>query len=159
MPYKTLYRIFVLSGLFATLNSFAQYDSLGSYSEIHKPLMVADLAREQVKKECSFFGGDSLTDFDFEAASKQAEVEGDKMYMEFQSFMFRAQDEFIKKKYNVKSLPYEIAIEKMSSIKVKPLGDSIYLPFFSSGFANTKVIIFSSRSPLLPLHFPFASNK
>ncbi len=71
-------------------------------------LMVADVSKEQIKKECSFFGGDSLNGFDFDNAAKQALLEGDKIYLEFKTFMFENQAEFVKKKYHIKALPFEI---------------------------------------------------
>ena len=70
-------------------------------------IMVANLSKEQVLKECTFFGGDSLNGFDFDAASKQAELEGDKMYLEFRNFMHRTQANYVMKKYNISELVSE----------------------------------------------------
>ncbi|HXB40744.1 MAG TPA: hypothetical protein VNZ49_09395, partial [Bacteroidia bacterium] len=81
-----------------------------------KAVMVADLPAGKVKQECWFFGGDSLNGFDFEAAGKQAALEGDKMYLEFKVFMFRTQAAFVKNKYKIEALPYEIAMQNKRNV-------------------------------------------
>ncbi len=101
-------------------NGSFQLSGVIGHSEQNKPVMVADLSKEQVKKECNFFRGDSLNGFDFDAAYKQAEVEGDKMYQEFRVFMFRTQVTFVKKKYNIQALPYEIAMQEASKKNTPP---------------------------------------
>src|ERR1035437_4604590 len=72
-------------------------------------IMVADLPADQVKRECTFYRGDSLIGFDFDKVSKEAALDGAKMYAEFRSFMFKKQTEFVKRKFNISALPFEIA--------------------------------------------------
>ncbi len=78
------------------------------HKEGGRAIMVADLPKEKVFKECQFFEADSLKGFDFEAASKGAELNGDKMFLEFRTFMRDAQIKFVKKKYGIANFPFEI---------------------------------------------------
>src|ERR1035438_6430588 len=87
---------------------FVGHPTIARAGQKPQALMVADVPAEQVKQECTFFGGDSLNGFDFDKASQQAALEGAKMYGEFRAFMFRNQIEFVKRKYNIAALPFEI---------------------------------------------------
>ncbi|HEY4800218.1 MAG TPA: hypothetical protein VII99_14150, partial [Bacteroidia bacterium] len=93
------------------------HPSIGKPGQKPQSVMVADLPAGVAKKECWFFGGDSLNGFDFDAAAKQAELEGDKMYSEFKSFMFNAESEYVKKKFGIQGLAFE---KLMDSKKITP---------------------------------------
>ncbi len=77
-------------------------------------LMVKDVPHEQLLKDCKFYGGDSLAGFDFGAKTIQAEKEGNISYGEFLSFMFKEQSAFVKTKYSITTLPYEIVLAALS---------------------------------------------
>src|SRR6185369_2207170 len=53
--------------------------------------------------------GDSMDGFDYESACNAAFLDNAKMYFEFRSFMFNAKVDFVKKKYHIQALPFEIA--------------------------------------------------
>ena len=90
---------------------FKFHGIVGPSGDVKKPvaLMVADVPLEKINKECTFFSGDSLNGFDFKKTSEAAALDGAKMYGEFKGFMYLKQVDFIKKKYNIKKLPLEIA--------------------------------------------------
>lgn len=72
-------------------------------------VMASSIPQNQRIAECSFFGGDSLDGFDFTRNESLAEFDGIRMYSEFRAFIFKKQAEFVKKKYNISALPFEIA--------------------------------------------------
>src|SRR5690349_7547786 len=59
------------------------------------------IPEKQLMEACSFFGGDSLSGFDFKAVFKEAEADNAVMFGEFRAFMFREQVKFVKNKYHL----------------------------------------------------------
>ena len=68
---------------------FKFHGFIGHPHESQSQVMVKDIPRAQMLRECMFYAGDSLYGFDFGAKCAQAEKEGDVMYSEFRVFMFR----------------------------------------------------------------------
>ncbi|MEO8760701.1 MAG: hypothetical protein ABI448_07420, partial [Bacteroidia bacterium] len=68
------------------------------------------IPRDRIISESKFFQGDSLSGFPLDAEiDKTSKAYGD--YSEFQVVLYKKEIAFIKKKYNVKKLPFEIAEE------------------------------------------------
>ena len=122
--------LFLALILFATTNVFSQTNSGSSQNErVHfsgvightqsaqAMVMVKDVAREQLLKECMFYAGDSLFGFDFGAKCIEADADGAKSYKEFKSFMFQAQTKFIKSKYHISQLPFEKTIAEANETR------------------------------------------
>ncbi|HEY4798402.1 MAG TPA: hypothetical protein VII99_04915, partial [Bacteroidia bacterium] len=98
--------------------------SLGHPNYTDGGKMLQDVSADQVQKECQFFGGDSLIGFDFAKNAKESEKHGIKLYKEFKVFMFREEAKFIKNKYKIDKLPYEIALENAKHVPPHVLAGS-----------------------------------
>ena len=115
-----------------TLKPFRFGGIVGLQGNSPKAVMIKDIPHEQVLKECTFFKGDSLKGFDFDAASKDAVADGVKMYLELKHFMFIKQVAFIKKKFNITALPFEL----INNAKQAPPENVLASPCTNLDFEN-----------------------
>ncbi len=90
-------------------SGFVGHPSIGKPGAEPEGKMVSSVSLEERKKDCAFFGGDSLQGFNFDIASAKLIADNYTLYPEFQTMMFREEIAFIKKKYHITSLPGEDA--------------------------------------------------
>src|SRR5438094_344656 len=81
--------------------------SLSAIAQGNEP-DIKNLSTEQLIRDYSFFGGDSLTLFNFETAyNKALHVENIDMAVELRTFFLIEESKFVKSKYNIAELPSE----------------------------------------------------
>ncbi|MEI6854427.1 MAG: hypothetical protein WCL06_16390, partial [Bacteroidota bacterium] len=77
---------------------------------------TGDIPMDRMQKECSYFRGDSLEGFDL-SATLEAARNTYSSYIELQSFVFQKEAAFVKAKYHIVQLPYEVSANSKSSLK------------------------------------------
>lgn len=84
------------------INTYSMhFEGIVKTNEYHKlGIMVEDISKDELKKQSTFFGGDSLKGFVFESELNELiNNEGIKLLNEFKAGMFRKQQTFINYKY------------------------------------------------------------
>lgn len=81
------------------------------YKERKEIGFLKDIPFETIKKHSIYYKGDSLDGFDYDYWYNEAKKENIQLMVEYQNFAHRKQDEFIKSKYHLEKLPWEIAKE------------------------------------------------
>ena len=114
---KTL-QLFILFILFSSITAISQTNKSIQKKGITNTTpktgdyrSVSDLQEAEILKLTQFYGGDSLTGFDYNFFLAESKVENIKIVLELRNFMFIKQSAFVKQKYNLTKLPYEIAKE------------------------------------------------
>ncbi|MFL5753574.1 MAG: beta strand repeat-containing protein, partial [Bacteroidia bacterium] len=96
----------------------------------------SEIPLERMVKECAFFGGDSLKGFDISSNIKQS-IASHSIYRELKSDLFRKEAAFIKQKYNIAQLPFEIpGNEKITSPPNQVMTACSNVDFESGTFAG-----------------------
>ena len=72
---------------------------------------INDLSEELIIKHTTFYLGDSLLGFDRARWMAESKKENIQLMVELQNFLHRKQSDFVKQKYNLEKLPWEIAKE------------------------------------------------
>ncbi len=113
---KKIYQLFILFILFNSITAISQTNKSiqkkGTISTTPKTgdyRPISELKEAEILKLTMFYGGDSLKGFDYNFFLNESKVENIKIVLELRNFMFIKQSAFVKQKYNLAKLPYEIA--------------------------------------------------
>ncbi|MCD6018337.1 MAG: Ig domain protein group 2 domain protein [Bacteroidetes bacterium] len=98
--------------------------------------MTTSKSPEIVKKECTFFSGDSLKGFEFDKIAGQLDNQNYKLYVEFRNMMYRSQCDFIKNKYNLSNFPNVPANLQHTEPPVIQASSCANLDFENGNFGN-----------------------
>ena len=72
---------------------------------------IKQLSEETIVKYTTFYAGDSLVGFNREYWMAESKKENIQLMIELQNYLHRKQSDFVKQKYNLEKLPWEIAKE------------------------------------------------
>ncbi len=91
----------------------------GNLKKFDRKTLTKTLSYNQIVEQTTFFKGDTLDGYDFTAHLNEA-IPKYKIFSELRVIMFRSEVAFIKKKYNISKLPYEIDRENARLINQPP---------------------------------------
>ncbi|MBS1651394.1 MAG: gliding motility-associated C-terminal domain-containing protein [Bacteroidetes bacterium] len=80
---------------------------IGHPGDAPKGKFISSLTADELKAESTFFKGDTLVDFPYEATAKQVIADNNKLLFEFKNAMLHKQIAFVKAKYGVFQTRYE----------------------------------------------------
>ncbi|MHB8258662.1 MAG: PKD domain-containing protein [Bacteroidia bacterium] len=96
--------------IFSLLISISALAQSGSAQHAHATVASSEVPIQQIKNDCKFFSGDTLNGFALEATIEEGIKKFD-MYSELKWYVGSKEIAFVKSKYNIEKLPFEIAIE------------------------------------------------
>ena len=88
------------------------------YQEQKEIGFLKDIPFDEIKHHSIFYKGDTLDGFDYDFWFNESKKENIQLMVEYQNYAHRQQDDFVKNKYHLEKLPWEIAKEKRLQNKI-----------------------------------------